>query len=288
VHVKRNWGFGNGIESSTNGLEWIANTHLQGLELMQQQALFRHWVGAVEFVSSSPKLACELIISIAKERAGIHVHLANAHTVALADQSADYRDILSTPALNFPDGKPIGWVSALRGQSPRLKQVRGPQLFLDVFNQGRPHGIQHYLLGSTPEVLDLLEHSLTLRFPGIEIVGVESPPFRKQSMAELRGQDERIRDSGAHIVWVGLGTPKQDVEARRLACEMPVVAIAIGAAFDFAAGSIREAPGWMAKVGLEWVYRLIREPRRLWKRYIFGNARFLKAALFAPMPRDKS
>jgi N-acetylglucosaminyldiphosphoundecaprenol N-acetyl-beta-D-mannosaminyltransferase len=241
-----------------------------------------HWIGSIEFVSATPQSACEQVIAIAKEGLGRHVHLANAYTVALADKSLAYRGVLAAPALNFPDGKPIGWLSALRGHSPRLKQVRGPQLFLDVFDQGRSDDIRHYLLGSTPEVLDSLERQLTSRFPGVAIVGVESPPFRQLSAVELNEQDARIRTSGAHIVWVGLGTPKQDSEAQRLASGLPAVAIAIGAAFDFAAGTTPEAPAWMTAVGLEWFYRLSREPRRLWKRYLFGNARFLKAALFAP------
>lgn len=249
---------------------------------MNQDTYVCHRVGDIEFAASSSQRACENIISIAQEGLGRHVHLANAYTVALADRSTDYRETLAAPALNYPDGKPIGWISALRRHSPPLQQVRGPKLFLDVFDQGRAHGIQHYLLGSTPEILRSLNVELESRFPGVQIVGAESPPFRKLLATEFQEQDERIRRSGAQIVWVGLGTPKQDIEAQRLARDLPVVAVAIGAAFDFAAGAIREAPLWMTKYGLEWLYRLIREPRRLWKRYVFGNARFLKVALGRP------
>lgn len=249
-----------------------------------------HWVheaqlvGAVEFVSSSPQKACQHVIALAAEGKGRHVHLANAYTIALADKNENFRRMLMSPALNFPDGKPIGWVSALRRQSPRLQQVRGPQLFLDVFDQGRDHGIRHFLLGSTPEVLETLELRLRTRFPGASIVGVESPPFRQLSLAEIEEQDERIHASGANIVWVGLGTPKQDHEAQRLSNSLPVVAVAVGAAFDFAAGTIAQAPSWMMKAGLEWLYRFLREPRRLWRRYIFGNVRFLKASFLPRRP----
>ena len=113
----------------------------------------------------------------------------------------------------------------------------------------------------------------------MRIVGVESPPFRVLSADELAQQDDRVLSSGADIVWVGLGTPKQDIESERLAAALPIVAVAVGAAFDFTAGTLQEAPAWMKSVGLEWFYRLIKEPRRLWKRYVFGNLRFLKAAL---------
>jgi len=242
------------------------------------------WVGGVEFVSSTPHDASDHIVALATETTeeGTHVHLANAYTVALADQQSSYSAVLAAPALNFPDGKPISWISALRGQSPRLTQVRGPQLFLDVFDRGRKQGIRHFVLGSTDDVLDLLTSRLHMKFPGIDIVGVESPPFRALDSSELQAQDDRIRESGADIVWVGLGTPKQDREAQRIAKNLPVVAVAIGAAIDFAAGTTPEAPVWMTKTGLEWVYRFASEPRRLWKRYVFGNARFLKAALLAP------
>ncbi|WP_373427706.1 WecB/TagA/CpsF family glycosyltransferase [Arthrobacter sp. B2I5] len=208
-----------------------------------------------------------------------HVHLANAYSIALADKSPDYRNVLAEPARNFPDGKPVSWISLLSGHSPALTQIRGPQLFLDTFDLGRRSGTKHFLLGSTPEVLRALEDNLRLRFPGVLIVGAESPPFRPLTDPELMQQDKRISESHADVVWVGLGTPKQDYEARRLAESLPIVAVAVGAAFDFAAGTAREAPTWMTACGLEWAFRLACEPRRLWRRYLFGNVRFLTATL---------
>ncbi|TFB47784.1 WecB/TagA/CpsF family glycosyltransferase [Cryobacterium tagatosivorans] len=257
-----------------------------GIKELDQRAQLSQWVGPVQFSSSSPQGACDQIIALAHAGRGRHVHLANAYTVALADQSVDYCDILAAPAVNFPDGKPIGWISALRRHAPRLQQVRGPQLFLDVFDQGRASGVRHFLLGSTPEVLAALDRQLRTLFPGIEIAGIESPPFRALAKAEYLDQDARILASGANIVWVGLGTPKQDFEAERLSRQLPIVAVAIGAAFDFAAGTTRQAPAWMTRVGLEWFFRLMSDPRRLWKRYFFGNARFLKAVLSAPAATD--
>ena len=106
-------------------------------------------------------------------------------------------------------------------------------------------------------------------------MGAESPPFRELSATELKEQDERIRSSGATCVWVGLGTPKQDYEVSRLAAALPVTALAVGAAFDFLAGSVPQAPRWLQRSGLEWCYRLAREPKRLAKRYLWGNPRFL-------------
>lgn len=211
---------------------------------------------------------------------GTAIHLANAYTIALADKDHHYRDAISSGTA-LPDGKPITWISRLRGDSRPLSQTRGPSLFESVFDHGRTRGVRHYLLGSTPEVLRLLQSNLETRYPGVQIVGVESPAFRPLTDTERLAQDARIHESGAHIVWVGLGTPKQDYEVARIAASLPVTAIAIGAAFDFVAGTVRPAPSWMSRVGLEWLYRLLREPRRLWRRYLFGNVGFLRAVVRA-------
>lgn len=213
-------------------------------------------------------------------RSGTAIHLANAYTIALADKDDRYRDAVSSGTA-LPDGKPITWISRLRRDLPPLRQTRGPSLFESVFDHGRPRGVRHYLLGSTPEVLELLQANLEDRFPGVQIVGAESPAFRPLTDAERVKQDARIEASGAHIVWVGLGTPKQDYEVARIAASLPVTAIAIGAAFDFVAGTVKPAPSWMSRIGLEWFYRLLREPRRLWRRYLFGNLGFLRAVVRA-------
>jgi N-acetylglucosaminyldiphosphoundecaprenol N-acetyl-beta-D-mannosaminyltransferase len=204
------------------------------------------------------------------------VHLINAYSVALADSDSTYRKSLSDAFCNFPDGKPLSWATAL-SRTP-LSQVRGPRIFEETMNRGRVSGVRHFLLGSTPETLQALQESLERRYPGVVIVGSESPPFRKLSPEELNEQDDRLRILEPDIVWVGLGTPKQDYEVGRLA-ESGFLAVAVGAAFDFSAGTKPEAPAWMTKVGLEWMFRLASEPRRLWRRYLFGNVRFMWAVL---------
>ena len=144
--------------------------------------------------------------------------------------------------------------------------------------------MRHYLLGSTPDVLESLRHNLETSYPAARIVGVESPPFRDLTSEEEAEQLERIERSGAEIVWVGLGTPKQDLECARMAASSRKVFVAVGAAFDFAAGMKPEASPWMQNNGLEWVHRLSHEPGRLWKRYLFGNVRFVRAALKGRRP----
>ncbi|MFI7339045.1 WecB/TagA/CpsF family glycosyltransferase [Streptomyces sp. NPDC050085] len=203
-----------------------------------------------------------------------HIHLCNAYTLALADTDPALRALLQDPgAVNFPDGQGVVWAGGMR------ERVYGPDLFLNVFREGQAGGLRHYLLGSTRDVLDRLAAELRSRFPDALIVGTESPPFRELGVEEREFQARRIAESGAHIVWIGLGTPKQDHEAGRLAALHPAVYVAVGAAFDFVSGNKPQAPGWMQRHGLEWLFRLCSEPRRLWKRVVWGHPRFVWAAL---------
>lgn len=235
-------------------------------------------IGGLEFQPTGPKAAAMYVVDLARTRSGAHVHLANAYTIALADRDDAYRQLINHGVV-FADGKPITWFSRLFGQTPQIQQVRGPQLFLDVLNVGRSSGVRHFFLGSTDELLAQMRSRLIARFEGVEIVGSYSPPFRPLTAQEIAVQDALIRQSDADIVWVGLGTPKQDFEAARLASSTDLPAVAVGAAFDFAGGALRVAPKWMQRAGLEWLFRLASEPRRLWRRYLFGNARFVWATL---------
>lgn len=239
-----------------------------------------HLVGRLPIVATTAaEAALELCrMAVGDETGGRHVHLVNAYTLALADGDQSYATLLSDDSINLPDGKPISIVSGLVRHTPRLNQIRGPRLFLDAFDVGRRYGVRHYLLGSSSHVLEKLQERLSQQFPGCEIVGVESPPYRVLTEREIAAQDKRISDADPDIVWVGLGTPKQDWEASRLAQSTGITCVAVGAAFDFAAGEVREAPPWMTNLCLEWMFRLISEPRRLWRRYFFGNIKFLQIA----------
>ena len=236
----------------------------------------------VPITACSRARAARLVLDLAAvpRLSGVDVHLCNAYTLALADREPSYGDLLRRSAVNFPDGKSVVWANRLAHRDLDLpgERVYGPDLFADVLSLGRETGLRHYLLGSTPEVLAALESRIRALHLGVKLVGSESPPFRDLTATERAAQAERIHASGAQIVWVGLGTPKQDREVAALAAELPLVFVAVGAAFDFLAGTKRQAPQWMQRNGLEWTFRLATEPRRLWKRYLFGNARFLLAA----------
>jgi N-acetylglucosaminyldiphosphoundecaprenol N-acetyl-beta-D-mannosaminyltransferase len=235
----------------------------------------------IPITACSPGAAAQHVIDLASSplESGVDIHLCNAYTLALADREAWMRDLLGRAGANFPDGKAVVWANRFNhpGRDLPTERVYGPDLFLAVVDRGQEVGLRHYLLGSTPQVLEAMRDRLQAAYPAARIVGVESPPFRDLTEAEYEEQAGRIRTSGAQIVWLGLGTPKQDRESANLAARLPVVAAAVGAAFDFVAGTKRQAPGWMQDHGLEWLFRLLSEPRRLWRRYLFGNARFLWA-----------
>ena len=219
------------------------------------------------------------IRAAAVEGRPLATHLVNAYTLSLAARDADFRTLLDRGDLNLPDGTPLVWLGRRAGLEGFRSRVYGPDLTLAVCDAGRADGLRHYLYGASPEVAETFAASLRTRFPGIDIAGVESPPFRALTREEEDDLVARIAASGANVVWVGLGTPKQDEFVDRFRDRLAMPLVAVGAAFDFIAGAKKMAPGWMQRWGLEWLYRLVSEPRRLWRRYLVGNSVFLWHAL---------
>ncbi len=218
---------------------------------------------------------------------GMAVHFANAYSVAIADTQPEYAAVLADPgSATFSDGVPVTWVG--RRAYPDLaavwQRVYGPDVMTGVFRrcQRQQLPIGHYLLGGSAETLDALREGIATSWPAVRIAGAESPPFGPLNQSQTRQQADRIRESGASMVWVGLGTPKQDFAAHDLAASVPATVLAVGAAFDFLAGTKRQAPLWMQRSGTEWAYRLATEPVRLGRRYLWGNPRFLLAAARQP------
>jgi N-acetylglucosaminyldiphosphoundecaprenol N-acetyl-beta-D-mannosaminyltransferase len=184
--------------------------------------------------------------------------------------------MLNRADLNLPDGAPLVWLSRRLGFPIQdSERPRGTDVFVSTVILGQEIGLRHFLYGSTPDVIEALAARLVREAPDAQIVGLESPPFRPLSEHEERGLVQRVRSSGADIVWVGLGTPKQDHFVDEFRDRLGVTLVAVGAAFDFLAGRKREAPMWAQTHGLEWAYRLVTEPRRLWRRYLVGNAAFM-------------
>lgn len=201
------------------------------------------------------------------------VHFIPADPTVLAMTDPTYRATLNAGDLNVADGMSVVWALRLKGQ--RSARITGTDGFRLLFPHTSARGFGHFLYGGTPETLALLEARLTSMDPSAHVTA-ESPPFRDLDDGELLESVERIRRSGASLVWVGLGTPKQDIVAERLrALEAASVILCVGAAFDFIAGTKPRAPRWMQRSGLEWLHRLVSEPRRLWRRYLFENPRFI-------------
>lgn len=197
-----------------------------------------------------------------------YVCVCTAHSVTEARRNPAYRAVLNCAGMATPDGMPLVWLGRRAGH-PGVGRVYGPDLMLAVCEHGIGRGYRHYFYGGAPGVPERLTNRLTSRCPGLRIVGSESPPFRPLSAAETDGMVARINAARPDIVWVGLGVPKQDfwMAVHRDRLEAPVL-IGIGAAFDFHAGLKSQAPRWMQERGLEWLFRLVHEPRRLWYRYL--------------------
>ena len=206
---------------------------------------------------------------------GTAYHLVNAFTLVLADESPKLYSALKTDFL-VCDGKPLA--KLLQRRNKKFRQIRGADLMRrSLDNQNAT--CRHFFLGSNNETLIKLIDFARQSNSRIEIVGFHSPEYADSFEKSLPIWVKMIRESGASVVWVGLGTPKQDYVVHSLAGSIPVNAVAIGAAFDFLTGNISEAPWVVQKLGLEWLFRFAKEPRRLARRYLWGNYKFIKLVL---------
>jgi N-acetylglucosaminyldiphosphoundecaprenol N-acetyl-beta-D-mannosaminyltransferase len=222
-----------------------------------------------------PADAAAAVRDLAVERRAAAVHLCNANNLSTAMRDESYRELLNASTYNFADGFPVAWAGRRAGHDGMTERVYGPTLMLDVMELGLEVGLRHYLYGSTPDVVAALRCNLEQRFPGLQIVGAESPPFGDVSPEQQAELAERVRAVDASLVWVGISSPRQDRFCREAAPVLGLPLLAVGAAFDFHAGTKPMAPAFLQDHGLEWAFRLATEPRRLWRRYLVGNSVFL-------------
>lgn len=209
------------------------------------------------------------------EDAAMVISVCNVHSVMTARNDPELAAAINGSDIATPDGVPLVW--ALRWTAnPEQQRVYGPDLMRLALLDDGDWRWRHYLYGSTDETLADLVAEIAKIAPDAQIVGQTAPPFRNLTDDERERHLDSIRDSGADVVWVGLGMPKQELWMNSVRDQLPGVAlVGVGAAFDFLAGSVAEAPQWMQRAGLEWLYRLLREPRRLWRRYIWNNPAFV-------------
>ena len=216
--------------------------------------------------------ACvEHIVEAAKDRRPFAVTSLPVHGIVTGARDAEHRYRLNTFDLLTPDGQPVRWALNLIHKAGLRERVYGPTLMLELCRRLSEEGLPIYLYGSRPETIELLSRNLRRRFPGLEIAGAQPGRYRVLSPTEREEIVRDIRKSGAAVVFVGLGCPRQEIWAYENHDALSMPAICVGAAFDFHAGTVAQAPERLQKAGLEWLYRLSREPRRLWRRYLLFN-----------------
>jgi len=221
--------------------------------------------------------ALERVERWGESRESRYVCLCNVHSVVTATRDPSFLDVVAQADMATPDGAPIAWMMRRLGR-PAQRRVSGPDLMWAHCERAARSGAPVFLLGSTEATLAALCERLRDAFPALRIAGTLSPPFRPLSDAEDADLVARVNDSGAHVVFVSLGCPKQERWMAEHRGRIRAVMLGVGAAFDFHSGLVTRAPAWMRQAGLEWLHRLASEPGRLWKRYVSTNSRFLLGA----------
>jgi N-acetylglucosaminyldiphosphoundecaprenol N-acetyl-beta-D-mannosaminyltransferase len=215
----------------------------------------------------------EIAGAIRARRKG-YICVTGVHGVMEAQHDENFRRILNSAFLCTPDGMPMVWAGKLNGHS-EMRRVYGPDLMLDVCAWSETSGSRHFFFGGAPGVAELLAKKLNAQFPELQITGTFTPPFRAMNSDEEKNLQAIVRVARPDIFWVGLSTPKQEKFMAEFLPKLDAtLMIGVGAAFDFHSGRIRQAPHWMQKSGLEWLFRLCQEPRRLAKRYLKNNPLF--------------
>ncbi len=204
-----------------------------------------------------------------------YICVSGAQGIIEAQKDSQYRTILNSAFLNTPDGLPTVWLGKYHGHR-NMGRVYGPRLMLALCGKSVAKGYRHFLYGGRPGVVEKLKEELTKKFPGLQIVGTYTPPFRRLTNDEEKDLITQVQATRANVFWCGLGAPKQERFMAEYQDRLPVkLMIGVGAAFDILSGTTREAPEWVLNTGLTSIFRVWQEPRRLWRRYLFNNPRFV-------------
>jgi len=204
-----------------------------------------------------------------------YICVTGVHGVMEAQSDPVFRQILNHAFINVPDGMPLSWVGHTQGFG-QMDRVFGPDFMTEMCRLSVERSYRHFLYGGQPGVAELLKDSLQSKFPGLQIVGTYTPPFRNLTAEEEVDIVTQVQESKPHVLWVGLSTPKQERFMARYVDRLQVpLLVGVGAAFDYHTGSIRDSPDWIKRTGLQWLHRLLQDPRRLWKRYLRNNPAFV-------------
>lgn len=235
----------------------------------------RHDVFGIRVSCTRYDEAVEKILEAARVGQRALVDFMPAHVLTAAARDSQLRQKLNAFDILAPDGQPVRWALNYFHRTGLTDRVYGPELMRRLCAGAAESGISIYLYGGTEDVLRRLSRRLTEWFPKLRIAGAESPPFRPLSQREDEEATRRINESGAELLFIGIGSPRQEVFAYAHRDRIHAVQLCVGAAFDFHAGAKKMAPAWMQRRGLEWLFRLAQEPRRLWKRYLVANSCYL-------------
>ncbi len=246
---------GAAIESGTRPAFRVLGVRLNAVQIPVVVAQMEHWI---------------------EERGGGRfVAVTGMHGVTEAHDDPAFKAILNAADLVVPDGMPLVWIGRRQGHALR-RRVYGPELMLAFCHATTGRGYSHFFYGGAPGVVEQLAKTLQARFPELSVVGTYSPPFRTLTSEEDEQIVAMIRRAGPDVLWVGLSTPKQErwMYEHRDRLDVPIM-VGVGAAFDINSGRVKQAPVWMREHGLEWFFRLVQEPKRLWRRYLIYGSRFV-------------
>lgn len=233
---------------------------------------------SVRVNTTSYAATSELVIGWARSFESRFVCIANVHMLMEVFDSPIYKQVINSADLVTPDGVPLVWLLRMKGQKDQ-QRVYGPTLMLHLLEAAAREHVPVGFYGSSPQVLESLIKRMQARYERLNVAFSYSPPFRAMNPEEDAESINQINQSGARILFVGLGCPNQEIWMAEHRGKVNPVMLGVGAAFDFLAGLKPQAPAWMQKIGLEWFYRLLSEPRRLWKRYLYHNPRFVVLAI---------
>ena len=204
-----------------------------------------------------------------------YVCLTGVHGVMEAQANSELCRVLNQAVINAPDGMPMTWMGRLQG-FPEMNRVFGPDFMTEMCRISVDRGYRHFLYGGGPGVAGQLRDTLQSKFAGIRVVGTYTPPFRDLTREEEEEVRKQVRDARPDILWVGLSTPKQELFMAQYMDRLQVpLLVGVGAAFDYHTGRIRDCSNWIKRSGLQWLHRLMQDPRRLWRRYLRNNPAFL-------------
>ncbi len=204
-----------------------------------------------------------------------HITINNVHTIVESVSDKKYKEIINSSFLSLPDGKPLSVVAKMRGEK-NISRIFGPTLFEKTLEWGQKDDLKHFFFGSSKKTLNKMKEVINSKYPEAIICGMVSPPYRQFTDEENERFLEDMNNANADLIWVGLGAPKQEIWMYENYKKLNRgIMIGIGAGFDYLAGNTKHAPEWMKNFALEWLYRLLQEPRRLWKRYLITNTLFI-------------